>query len=142
MPDWLYRLLEDEEKLHLENSLPGISDVLRKLLAQNQDVETAYLCHSAVRYIGKINIKGKDEGNNFCGYRNIQMLSSYIVATKPEFLKPFGDAIPTIWAMQDMIEEAWDHGFNESGRVETGGIKGTRKHIGTPEVGRTSFGPC
>lgn len=33
-----------------------------------------------------------------------------------------------------MIEEAWDQGFNESGRVQTGGIKSTRKHIGTPEA--------
>lgn len=33
-----------------------------------------------------------------------------------------------------MIEDAWDQGFNESGRVQTGGIRGTRKHIGTPEA--------
>ena len=37
-----------------------------------------------------------------------------------------------------MIEQAWDMGFNSSGRIETGGIKGTRKYIGTPEVYFTS----
>ena len=33
-----------------------------------------------------------------------------------------------------MIERAWDMGFNVNGRIETGGICGTRKYIGTPEV--------
>lgn len=33
-----------------------------------------------------------------------------------------------------MIEHAWDLGYNDSGREETGGIKGSRKYIGTPEV--------
>ena len=33
-----------------------------------------------------------------------------------------------------MIESAWDKGINDTGRVETGGIRGTRKYIGTPEA--------
>lgn len=33
-----------------------------------------------------------------------------------------------------MIEDAWDAGINLEGRIETGGIRGTRKYIGTPEV--------
>ncbi len=33
-----------------------------------------------------------------------------------------------------MIESAWDKGINDTGRIETGGIRGTRKYIGTPEV--------
>ncbi|KAF5864975.1 hypothetical protein ETB97_005862 [Aspergillus alliaceus] len=36
--------------------------------------------------------------------------------------------------LQDMIENAWDMGFNSIGRIETGGIRGTRKYIGTPEA--------
>ncbi|KAG5917562.1 hypothetical protein E4U42_007200 [Claviceps africana] len=36
--------------------------------------------------------------------------------------------------IQDFIERAWDMGFNSNGRLETGGIKGTRKFIGTPEA--------
>ena len=36
--------------------------------------------------------------------------------------------------MQTWIEAAWDQGINQLGRQETGGIKGTRKWIGTPEV--------
>ena len=134
MPDWLYRLLEDEEKHHLEGAPSGFTSILGKLLEQDRDVESAYLCHTAVHYIGKIKVKGKDEGHDFCGYRNIQMLLSYLTATRAQGLEGFADGIPTIWEIQHMIEEAWDQGFNESGRVQTGGIKGTRKHIGTPEV--------
>lgn len=134
MPDWLYRLLKDEEKQHIENGPSGILHILGKLLEQDQDVETAYLCHSAVCYVGKIKANGKDEGNNFCGYHNIQMLTSYFNAAEAQDLEIFAGGVPTIWEIQDRIEEAWDQGFNESGRVQTGGIKGTRKHIGTPEV--------
>ena len=141
MPDWLFRLLEDEEKQHLENAPPGISDILQKIIEQDQDVEVVYLCHSGVRYVSKINVKGKDEGNNFCGYHNIQMFVCYITAAQAPGHEKFAGDIPTIWETQDFIEEAWDQGFNESGRVQTGGIKGTRKHIGTPEVCATNFRP-
>lgn len=139
MPDWLYRLLDDEEKHHLEEAPSGITGILSKLLGQDRDVGSAYLCHTAVRYVGKIKVKSKDEGNDFCGYHNIQMLLSYVIATRAQGLEGFADGIPTIWEIQHMIEEAWDQGFNESGRVQTGGIKGTRKHIGTPEVCGTSL---
>lgn len=145
MPDWLYCLLEDEGKQHLEDAPSGISDVLGKLIDQDRDVETAYICHFAVRYVGKIKVKGKNEGNNFCGYQNIQMLVSYIDAAEVQGSENFANGIPTIWEIQNIIEEAWDHGFNESGRLQTGGIKGTRKHIGTPEA-QALFGtlkiPC
>ena len=134
MPDWLYRLLEDEEKQHIEDAPPRITDILRKLLEQDRDVETAYLCPSAVRYVGRIKVQGKDEGNSFCGYHNIQMLFSYIYAADAEGFRNLAGDVPSIWRIQDMIEEAWDQGFNESGRAQTGGIRGTRKHIGTPEV--------
>lgn len=134
MPDWLYRLLEDEEKQHLEDAPPGISDILQIILEHDRDVETAYLCHPAVRYVSKIKAKGRDEGDHFCGYHNIQMLVSYLNAAEAQGVEKFARGIPTIWEIQDMIEKAWDQGFNETGQVQTGGIKGTRKHIGTPEV--------
>lgn len=40
----------------------------------------------------------------------------------------------SVLELQDMIERAWDMGFNSHGRIATGGIRGTRKHIGTSEV--------
>lgn len=141
MPDWLHRLLKDEEKQHLEDAPSRIIYLLSKLLEQDLDVESAYFCHSAVPYIGKIKAKGKDEGNNFCGYRNIQMLVSYVVVAGGQSLEDFMDGIPTIYKIQNIIEEAWNQGFNEPGRVQTGGIKGTRKHIGTPEVREMTLSP-
>ncbi|KAL8976058.1 MAG: hypothetical protein Q9177_006925, partial [Variospora cf. flavescens] len=36
--------------------------------------------------------------------------------------------------LQELIESAWDRGINAVGKVETGGIRGTRKYIGTPET--------
>ncbi|EON96155.1 putative peptidase family c78 protein [Phaeoacremonium minimum UCRPA7] len=70
----------------------------------------------------------------FCGYRNIQMLSSFIVGTNFEGADHFNGNLPSIFDIQDFIEEAWDRGINSQGRVETGGVKGTRKYIGTPEA--------
>ncbi|KAG9506179.1 hypothetical protein J7337_003160 [Fusarium musae] len=81
----------------------------------------------------------KDEGQvvndgGFCGYRNIQMLTSNIIAASREGSNHFGRTFPTIFQIQDLIENAWDMGINAQGRAETGGIKGTRKYIGTPEA--------
>lgn len=70
----------------------------------------------------------------FCGYRNIQVLSSHIIGTHMTGWEQLGDEIPSIFQIQDLIETAWDLGYNARGRAETGGIKGTRKYIGTPEV--------
>ena len=62
------------------------------------------------------------------------MMISYIQAAQSEGHNFFRGRIPSILQLQDMIEHAWDMGFNLTGRVETGGIRGTRKYIGTPEV--------
>lgn len=70
----------------------------------------------------------------FCGYRNIQMLCSYIIHTKLKGYEYLAGEIPSIFQIQDFIETAWDQGINAQGRIETGGIRGTRKYIGTPEV--------
>ena len=67
-------------------------------------------------------------------YRNIQMMISYIQKTHSEGHGSFTGRIPSIIHLQERIEHAWDMGINEMARVETGGIRGTRKYIGTPEV--------
>lgn len=71
---------------------------------------------------------------SFCGYRNIQMLLSYLINSGARGSELFGDVVPSIPDIQNLIEDAWDSGFNVQGRIETGGIKGTRKYIGTSEV--------
>ena len=131
---WLNRLLEHEEKQHLEDAPSTILEIFGKLLAQDSDVEAAYLCHPDIRYVGKVKGKCKNEGSNFCGYHNIQMLIGYINAAEVQSVGENTGRIPTIREIQDLIEQAWGQGFNEAARVQTGGIKGTRKHIGTPEV--------
>lgn len=70
----------------------------------------------------------------FCGYRNIQMLSSYIVGARARGHEHFHRRIPSVFTIQDHIEHAWDMGINARGRIETGGVKGSRKYIGTPEA--------
>lgn len=70
----------------------------------------------------------------FCGYRNIQMMTSYIIGSQSRGAELFKNKIPSIFRIQDYIEHAWDMGINAHGRQETGGIKGTRKYIGTPEA--------
>lgn len=64
------------------------------------------------------------------------MLSSYIIEVKSECHEVFGGKVPTIFDIQGCIEDAWDLGINAHGRIETGGIRGTRKYIGTPEVSK------
>ncbi|KAH7209776.1 peptidase family C78-domain-containing protein [Fusarium oxysporum] len=72
--------------------------------------------------------------SGFCGYRNIQMLTSNIISAQREGSNHFGRTFPSIFQIQDLIENAWDMGINAQGRAETGGVKGTRKYIGTPEA--------
>ncbi|KAJ0277701.1 hypothetical protein CBS470a_010143 [Colletotrichum nupharicola] len=67
-----------------------------------------------------------------------QMMVSYINGANAYGRDQFRGRLPTIFEIQEYIENAWDMGINAQGRVETGGIKGTRKYIGTPEV-RLSF---
>ena len=71
----------------------------------------------------------------FCGYRNIQMLCSYIIGVDSQGSECFRGKEPSIFQIQDYIEHAWDIGINSTARIETGGIRGTRKYIGTPDVG-------
>lgn len=79
-------------------------------------------------------IQRRGRSGGFCGYRNIQSLISFIISTRSSGCEIFGNDLPSIFQIQDLIEKAWEMGFNPSGRQETGGIKGTRKYIGTAEV--------
>lgn len=145
MPSWLLKQLEmgapttvankidhDGKLIRVEstaNEIRHIIPVLAQLCEQDRTVAKAYLCHSDVRHVVKMSKEG-----GFCGYRNIQMMLSYIQDTKSPGHSHFPGKLPSILQLQDAIECAWDKGINAGGRVETGGIKGTRKHIGTPEV--------
>lgn len=126
MPDWLVRMLKNNGQVVGYNIIP----VMKQLLQQSASTEYAYLCHPCVQHVSKLRREG-----GFCGYRNIQMLCSYILSTSyAGNHNNFGGQIPSIFDIQELIEAAWDRGINKQGRVETGGVRGTRKYIGTPEA--------
>lgn len=120
--------------------------MLAVLLEQSSSTKYAYVCHPCVQHVSKLKREGKfpttpshrPPANHlqggFCGYRNIQSLCSYIIGTESQGHKHFNNTLPSIFQIQDWVEAAWDQGINSHGRLETGGIKGTRKFIGTSEV--------
>jgi len=146
MPKWLYKQLEQGPKIDLEqrigpdgrlyryeclrNETAGIVPTLGQLIEVDDGIREAWLCHPGVHHVAK---EVSREGG-FCGYRNIQMLMTYINEAKATGHEKLGPRTPTILRLQDWIEEAWDKGIYEIGRAQTGGVKGTRKYIGTPEV--------
>ena len=109
------------------NFASGLIPVIGELLARSSRSAYAYLCDPAVVHIHKL----KKEGA-FCGYRNTQMFCSYILNKKAPGWDLLGGRIPSIFDIQEHIEDAWDNGFNVNGRIETGGVRGTRK------IGRAS----
>ena len=145
MPKELRKLLEDGAKMTIdeytgadgqikrlesfENEIRDTIPVVRQLLDADRTVKKAYLCDPRVTHVFKM----VDEGG-FCGYRNIQMMVSYIQNTKHHGHELFPGRIPSILELQDKIEQAWDAGYGAHNRTTTGGIRGTRKYIGTPEV--------
>ncbi|KAJ8064515.1 hypothetical protein OCU04_006847 [Sclerotinia nivalis] len=145
MPQWLVKLLQSDGQYktinrinadgqlrrvkYCPNQAEGIIPVLAQLLDQDRSVSYAYLCDPAVLHVSKLLREG-----GFCGYRNIQMMSSYIIRSHFPGHNVFNDCVPTIFDIQDYIENAWDQGINSQGRIETGGIRGTRKYIGTPDA--------
>ncbi|KAF5844601.1 hypothetical protein GGP41_007674 [Bipolaris sorokiniana] len=145
MPEWLHRQLSAGPEItivnriggdgrlikheQVQNETPGIIPVLAQLSALDRTVQQAYYCHPSTIHVGKTPHEG-----GFCGYRNIHMLLSYIQGAKAQGHEEFPGRLPTILKLQDLIEEAWDNGINSIGRVQTGGIRNTRKYIGTPEA--------
>lgn len=146
MPTWLRKMLEKGPEVTVANTIghdgkiikvtavanetPDLIPALERLSNMDAHIERAYYCNHATRHIAKMAKEG-----GFCGYRNIQMVVSYIRDAKAEGHRHFDHRkLPSILHLQDMIEHAWDLGFNAVGRIETGGIKLTRKYIGTPEA--------
>ncbi|KAI9818573.1 MAG: hypothetical protein M1827_000632 [Pycnora praestabilis] len=145
MPSWLRKQLERGPKVTVVNEITpngllmrvervanqtrDVLPVLAQLCQQDDSVDEAFLCHPDVQHVFKMPREG-----GFCGYRNIQMMTSYIVGAQAQGHEAFDGRIPSIFRIQDLIEAAWDMGVNDAGRIETGGIKGTRKYIGTPEA--------
>ncbi|OTA61151.1 DUF1671-domain-containing protein [Hypoxylon sp. EC38] len=125
MPEWLYNKL----KKHGFKSSRGTIPVIAQLLERSPKTQYAYLCDPATQHISKLSREG-----GFCGYRNIQMLASYIINSGAPGAGAFNSTIPDIFTIQDLIESAWDAGINPSARVQIGVLRRTRKYIGTAEA--------
>jgi zinc finger-containing ubiquitin peptidase 1 len=154
MPGWLDTLLRETGDVVKE----GAVQLIAGRLADAHEVEYAYLCDSSVKQVFKHRGEGMASRSRhafvcvtvacihgslsfhlegeFCGYRSIQMMATYInhVSVSEQRSSPFGGLIPSIPDIQDLVEGAWNRGICPEGRLETGGIKGTRKYIGTREV--------
>ncbi|CAK4027616.1 Hypothetical predicted protein [Lecanosticta acicola] len=132
MPARVSRLLEAEDGKN--NVLSHVLPKLAELLHHDRELEVAYLCTDRVQQVSKL----QHEGAHFCGYRNMQMLLSALDSSAGEDSwseqRVPKSRFPVLLRLQDMIEQAWDSGYNPHGRVLTGGIRGTRKHVGTSEA--------
>jgi len=110
----------------VENETAHIIPVLARLCAADETNRTSYFCHPSVKHIRKICCDG-----NFCGYWSIQMLLTFLQYTRsPPHLR----RLPNVLQMQDTIELAWNNNICSYSKTETGGIRGTRKWIGTAEA--------
>jgi len=106
------------------NHTDGIIFVLSEICAMDKTTSRTYLCHNAVRHVYKIQCAGQ-----FCGYWAIQT-----VLTCLQYMDPAGPQwIPNVLQIQNAIEAAWDRGLCEIARTELGGIRNTRKWIGSTE---------
>jgi zinc finger-containing ubiquitin peptidase 1 len=129
MPESIATLIANEDS---SNALQGVMRKLFCLLQDDPKVELAYLCDQSTIQVSKLS----EEGNHFCGYRNIQMLCLAVGAMVP-YDAPARSVLKdklSIPSIQQMVETAWNHGHNSHARKQTGGIRGTRKHIGTSEA--------
>lgn len=87
-------------------------------------------CHPAVNHIAN-----RPRQGGFCGFHSITMMLSYLrgCGTAPKH-PIYSSALPNILEIQELIENAWAIGIHSQAKLETGGIIGTRKYIGTPEA--------
>ncbi|KAF2484613.1 peptidase family C78-domain-containing protein [Neohortaea acidophila] len=114
---------------YIANETSGLVHALADLSSMDPTVEVAYFCDPGVRHIAKLNCEG-----NFCGYWNIQMQLSLVIDSRTYVNTTGFQIMPNVLQIQDTIEQAWNNGICPYGRVETGGVRGTRKWIGTHEA--------
>lgn len=146
MPQWLRKVLESGDQIVTKEVLsddgvktvadlkvvetPNIISALVQLSRADVPTSRAIYCSPLVHHVARLRREG-----SFCGYRNIQMMVSYIRAAQVAGHQHFDQQpLPSIFRLQEMIEEAWKQGFNSSVGEEVGPLKMTRKFIGTSEV--------
>lgn len=124
MPAKILDIISHEDD---SNNTYNVIPTLVKLLQSSHDVSSASLCTPSAIQVSKIS----GEGNHFCGYRNTQM---FLLGLPPIHKECIAKTKLTIPEIQAKVEQAWSSGINAHGGIQTGGIRNTRKHIGTPEA--------
>ncbi|GAQ87952.1 hypothetical protein KFL_003890230 [Klebsormidium nitens] len=109
----------------------GLMELLQARLAEERGLSRAIIARH-VDHFGCL--KGIDKGWG-CGWRNIQMLLSNLLANE-EVRKVFpGEAVvPDIHSLQQWLESAWKHGFDREGAGQLDWkVVNASKWIGTTE---------
>ncbi|XP_065223512.1 zinc finger-containing ubiquitin peptidase 1-like isoform X2 [Planococcus citri] len=122
----------------------GIVPIIRSKSESCENVNRTYVCFNMDFYSATYGDRGWG-----CGYRNLQMLLSalwrnatYGELLNMQFCSRFGmekmyvgNAMPSISKLQQLIEWAWEQGFDEEGRDQLGRkVHNTKKWIGATEV--------
>jgi hypothetical protein len=121
----------------------AIMHMLTECLKDSGAGETAFVCAHVSMFAS---VRGFDRGWG-CGYRNAQMLLSHLLVRSQRSgaqgpLRPYcarlfsgAGSVPSVSALQSLIEEAWASGFDATGAAQLGGqLRDTRKWIGATEV--------
>ncbi|KAH9558357.1 hypothetical protein CY35_06G004700 [Sphagnum magellanicum] len=125
-----------ELSFHVEE---GVMVLLKRCLESEQDSQAGTqssalaMCSYVEHFESRL---GEDLGWG-CGWRNIQMMSSYLLEGDDEIREAlFGGVgfVPDIFALQQWLEIAWAKGFDSQGAEHfSWKIVGTHKWIGTTE---------
>ncbi|EEF46713.1 conserved hypothetical protein [Ricinus communis] len=114
----------------------GLMALLRKCL----ELDTKNSCTSTVLlsgYVDHYQTLPSEDGGWGCGWRNIQMLSSYLLSCRPDAQQVlFGGSgfVPDIPYLQRWLEIAWENGFDTYGAQHFNhSLYGSKNWIGTTE---------
>jgi len=106
----------------------GLIPLIKACYARTKSPVVYYICENLDHY-------SSDRGDSSwgCGYRNIQMMASFLLNHETFKKCVFAGNVPTIPSIQEWIERAWARGFDVQGHSQLGSIFNTKKMIGTTE---------
>lgn len=114
-----------------------VEDGLMTLLKNCLDSETENSQSILSGYVDHFQSLESEDAGWGCGWRNIQMLSSHLIAQRHEAREVlFGGLgfVPDIPSLQRWLEIAWEKGFDPLGAAEFDHVVyGSKKWIGTTE---------
>ncbi|XP_058744656.1 uncharacterized protein LOC131617368 [Vicia villosa] len=133
MDEKISHLVDLQIKGEFHNVNGGLMNLLRNCLesegGNSRSILSGYVDHFQ-------SLQSEDVGWG-CGWRNIQMLSSHLLAEKREakdVLFGCSGFVPDIPSLQRWVEIAWERGFDEPGSQQYNhSIYGSKKWIGATE---------